>query len=114
MKKIKIFLVSTLVLVLLFALAIPCSADLVGIPYKDEFFTAHEQECEQLMFNYIVDSDEGYIYVYESPESDNTIGFFKNGDTLRVGYTYVDAQGTKWGIREATSGWFVMNEDDLF
>ncbi len=93
MKKFKIILAGMLIFTAIFSISVPAFADLVRVPYEDKFFNEHEDKCEQLMFKYSVNSENGYIYVYNSPESDMQIGYFINDQIIYVGYTYIDLEG---------------------
>lgn len=98
-------------------------ADTVWEP-NDDFYTKHAQECEYEGCAYQTNAKEGYVTVYEAPNSGKEVGKIKNGKSFYVGFTWTDNSGAKWGVvdlwghepengeiyadRELSNGWVLL------
>ncbi len=78
-------------------------ADVIWEP-ENRFYEKHSDECTYLNRSYIVNSPEGGVRIYSSPESHSAKETVQNGEKLRVYFTY--AQET-WGYvyGSQTEGW---------
>lgn len=82
---------------LLAALLLPTAmADVIWEP-RDSFYAAHAEECEYLFRRYTANGAEGYVTLYQSPQSARQRENVPNGETLGCSYTYTDARGETWG-----------------
>ncbi len=90
--------ISVLVLMLMLsALVLPVSADVIYEPMCD-FYEAHRDECEYRDYRqYVVNTDVGHAYSYVDPEvKTGTVGV-RNGEVLAIEWVYRDKSGTEWG-----------------
>lgn len=94
--------------------AAPAMADVIWEPYVDDFYVSHIEECEYVNGTYLVNSVDGYLPVYESPQSGTQTAVFANGVEIYVGFTWTDESGKIWGVvvfetgpdNSATSVWY--------
>ncbi len=91
-------LLTVLVLVLMLsALVLPVSADVILEPL-DDFYESHRKECEyRNERDYIVNTDVGHAYSYRDPETKKDAEGLPNGEVLRIAWVYTDKSGTEWG-----------------
>lgn len=111
----------------LLLLAMPAAtahADAIWEPYSD-FYEEHYEECEIAAEDYLSNGQEGYVILYESPESSRVVARVKNGKKLYIGCTWKDREGNEWGaaaffgfapedgeilVKDPSSGWVLMED----
>lgn len=105
-----------LLALLLCMAAIPAvRADVIFEP-EDSFFREHQGECLPHDRGYYAAGPDNAAVVYRSPASAVVEERVKNGDPLRISYTYEDENGILWGYTEHYednridwSGWVPMD-----
>ena len=104
----------SLLLALIFVLALTPAvrADVIFEP-QDSFYWEHRGECQYLSRTYYADGPDKVTVIYRSPESSAVVQRVKNGDKLRISYTYEDKNGISWGYcdnyEENWTGWVPMD-----
>lgn len=110
---IKKLLALALTALMLTTLALPAAADAIWEP-NDSFYKTHADACEYVRHRrYLTNSDAGYVYGYQSPESGVTTAALPNGTEISVAWLYTDKQGESWGLPSSESGWFKLSELSL-
>jgi len=110
----KRFLSACLTAVLLLALALPASADLLWTPPNDPFFAKHYEECETVMRSYRANGADGFVTVWNQPDGSGVVAQFENGTALSVVWRWED-----WGCINArvdekwVDGWIPLAELSL-
>lgn len=70
--------------------------DLIFTP-KDEFYKKHENECEYVSKNYIINGQKGSAKIYENPQSKVVVAEILNGIQAYISVSYQDKNETLWG-----------------
>lgn len=89
-------------------------ADLIWEPMhgEDSFYDEHSGECVYEDRSYITKGPNGRVILYESPESNQEIATWENGQVKYIAYTYTDSDGIVWGMYNngdgKKSGWMPM------
>ena len=87
------------------SLAVPAAADVIWEP-EDAFYKKHADDCTLLQRSFYANGADGYINLYESPESAFVTGQLENGAQL-----YIDWQYEDWGYLEGDkSGWVPLGD----
>ncbi len=112
--KSKCFWCCALLGLLILILALPAFADVIVEP-NDLFYQTHRDECERVTSrSYLVNSEQGYIYVYKDPQLGTTMKGLSNGERVIVSYLYIDKNGGEWGCGNISEGgWYRMSELSL-
>ena len=74
-------------------------ADMIYEP-DDSFYNNNRNNMNRVRREFKINSPDGHITVYKSPNSKKKIATFDNGSTLFIYYTYTTNSGTKWGVIE--------------
>lgn len=83
-------------------------ADVIWEP-EDSFYEKHSSECTHVGRQYIANSPDGVVILYESPESAKEVATWENGKQVYISFTYEDARGIVWGINDSEEiGWMPM------
>lgn len=100
-------------------------ADVIWEPYEDDFYSTHYEECVHRTGAFLTNGEEGYVTVYQSPESTKEVAKIMNGESFPVSFTWQDKEGMDWGIielvnyepkdgeivdKEADFGWVSMEQ----
>ncbi len=78
-------------------------ADLIWEP-EDPFYMEKSWEEDKrdefvhLDRNYFVNQEQGYLYVVDDPENQNITDALENGTLVYISFTYLDGEGTDWGV----------------
>ncbi len=112
MKLTKRLIISFLVVLMLFTLALPAAADVIWEP-DNEFFEEHRRECTYNNRDYIANSDKGYVYLFKDPLTDVSVGAYSNGEAVHIQFLYTDKKGDVWGVTYDGEGWLRMSELSL-
>lgn len=110
---------------LVFGMCNDAKADTVWEPDND-FYAEHARKCDFEGDAYQTNAKEGYITVYEAPNSGKEVGKIKNCKSFYVGFSWTDKRGVKWGVldlwgyepekgellaeTESGSGWVLMKD----
>ncbi|MFI3163656.1 MAG: hypothetical protein R3Y65_04340 [Bacillota bacterium] len=78
---------------------------------EGDFFMENYADCEYINRSYVVASVAGEISAYESPLSTVSKSSYKNGEELKISYTYLAEDGILWGA--TGSSWVVMDNLSL-
>lgn len=90
------------------SLTVPAFADVIWEP-DDPFYQKHIDECTLLQRTFYANGKDGYINLYESPESDFVTAQLENGSAL-----YIDWQYEDWGYLEGdVTGWVPLGDLQL-
>lgn len=99
-----------LVLTALLALCAPARADVLWEP-RNDFYMKHYDQCDYIGRQYYANGDEGFITLWDAPESTRVVHQFQNGFTLWVYYQYEDwVCAVVWGDEGEISGWAPMED----
>ena len=102
-----------LIIAMLAALTAPVYADVLWEP-DNAFHRNHRDECEVLDRRYLVNSPEGFVTVWDSPNGSLVQGQFENGTKLHVYYLYENWGIITWyGEDYNVEGWVDMDEMTL-
>lgn len=77
-------------------------ADVIVEP-QDNFYEEHREECEYISRTYIVNSKEGYVYLFVSPESKKVLGSIENNTEVFIQFIYEGENEVTWGVVMDTS-----------
>ena len=77
-------------------------ADVIVEP-QDNFYEEHREECEYISRTYIVNSKEGYVYLFVSPESKKVLGSIGNNTEVFIQFIYEGENEVTWGVVMDTS-----------
>lgn len=75
-------------------------ADVIWEPYENDFYKEHYEECTYVGVDYTANGSEGYVTVYQAPDSSKEIALVLNGETLFVSFSWQDKKGNDWGAVE--------------
>lgn len=75
-------------------------ADVIWEPYEDDFYSTHYEECVHRSGAFLTNGKNGYVTVYQSPESSREVAKIMNGESFSVSFTWQDEEGMDWGIIE--------------
>ncbi len=95
MKKRSCILISSLLLLLVFAFAPTSFADVYVEP-TDYFHKDHADECTRVDRFYITNGADGKVTFYENPESAFTVAQVDNNTRVPMMLSYTDSEGTAW------------------
>jgi len=116
----KRLLTCVLTVVLLLVLAVPASADMLWTPINDAFFEKHYEECTVVGRGYRANGAEGFVTVWNAPDSSAVIGQFENGTLLTVAWLWEDWGCVNVQVKDERSegyewldGWVPMAELSL-
>ena len=102
-----------LVCLMLTALAIPAAADIIVEP-GNLFYATHNKECEYLRVrHYVANSEDGYVYLFQSPDNAMTVQSYPNGEEVAVTWLYTAPDGAQWGMILDESGWIRLSDWSL-
>lgn len=102
-----------LIAAMLAALTAPAYADVLWEP-DNSFHRNHRDECEVHDRRYLVNSPEGFVTVWDSPNGSLVQGQFENGTKLNVYYLYENWGIITWyGEDYNVEGWVDMDEMTL-
>lgn len=111
--KLKSFICTMLAVVSLLAFSgINAFADVLVEP-ENKFYRNNPRECEYIEWrSYEVLEDSNLL---ESPLDSKINGSIKTGETVRIGFTYTDYNGVKWGCcsffdSDRQDGWVEMSK----
>ena len=110
----KRLLTFVLTAVMLLALAAPAAADLLWEPYDNTFYTNHHDECTYLGRQYLANSADGFVTVWDAPDGSVVAGQFENGFSMWVYWVYEN-----WGLvsirgdEKAVEGWVDLEQMSL-
>ena len=110
----KRFLSACLTAVMLLALAVPVSADLLWEPRSNAFYSMHRDDCEYLGRNYRANSPDGFVTVWNAPNGSMVVDQFSNGFQMWAYWQYEN-----WGLvsirgdEEWIEGWVDLEQMDL-
>ena len=112
-RMLKTMLALGLTLMMLTALVIPASADVIVEP-SNLFYATHREECEYLRVRYyLTNSDAGYVYLYQSPDNALTVSSYPNGEQVALTWLYISPEGEEWGLVADESGWLRLSDLSL-
>lgn len=97
-KSFKLIFSLMLVLCTVCAFAVTAYADVIWEP-EDDFYLSHSGKCYHLGDEYIANGKEGYVYVYENPNSSSPEAFILNGNQLFISFAY-DSKNGSMGVIE--------------
>lgn len=111
--KLKTIICTILAMLSLLALSGASAYADVLVEPNNNFYWNNTRECEYIewrTYEVMEDSD-----LLESPLDSNTNGSIRTGETVRIGFTYTDNSGTKWGCcsffdRDRQDGWVEMSK----
>lgn len=107
------FFALCLALIMMLALALPVAADVIVEP-DNLFYATHRKECEYIRArHYLTNSDQGHVYLYQSPDNRLSVRSFPNGEKVTLTWLYTASDGEVWGIIADESGWFRISDLSL-
>ena len=100
-----------LVVLLLVLLLVPAAhADVLWTP-NNSFFERHYDDCTYLGRSYYANGAEGYVTLWDAPNSRTAAAQYENGTALHVYWLYEDwGCITVWEGRESVDGWVPMSD----
>lgn len=108
----KRFLSLALTLLLLLALTVPASADMIIEP-ENRFFAQHRGEMTYVNRSYRVNSPTGFVTVWNAPDGSMVKGQFQNGFTMYVMWQYETWGFSRiWGDEKWIEGWVDLEQMD--
>ena len=98
-----------LAIVLLILLLVPVAhADVLWTP-DNSFFYRHEKDCTYLNRSYYANGAEGYVTLWDAPNSRTHTAQYENGTALHVYWLYEDwGCISVWNGGESVDGWVPM------
>jgi hypothetical protein len=109
----KTILTLALVCLMLTALAIPVTADIIYEP-NNLFYVTHSKDCEYLRVrHYLANTEAGYAYLYQSPDNPMTVRAYPNGEEVAITWLYTASDGAQWGMIGDESGWICLADWSL-
>lgn len=91
------------------ALLIPSARADVLVELEDEFWKTHQSSCQYLYREYTANGPEGYLTLWESPQSSTQRENLPNGEGFSSLWSYTDGQGETWlavsGGFDQVRGW---------
>ena len=102
-----------LALLTVLALAAPARADIMWEP-DNSFYQKHQDECEYVNRSFYANGPDGFVTLWDAPNSGIVRGQYQNGFTLRVYHQYQDwGCVTVFGDEGQVDGWVPMAELSL-
>ncbi len=89
-------------------------ADVIWEP-RDDFYDAHAGECEYLSREYTANGPQGYLTLWEAPDSTAQEANLPNGEIVGCSWLYTAPDGEVWGgteygEEEENWAWFKLSE----
>ena len=95
------------------ALTLPASADILWEPGGNVFYESHREKCDYEGREYLANSEDGFITVWDAPNGFVVKGQFTNGEKLWVYWVYEN-----WGLisyygEDTVEGWVDLSQMSL-
>lgn len=100
-----------LALLLLVLLLVPVAhADMLWTP-NNSFFEKHHNDCTYLGRSYYANGAEGFVTLWDAPDSRTHVAQYENGTTLHVYWLYEDwGCVSVWNDGKSVDGWVPMSD----
>lgn len=108
-KSISLLIVALMAIILIKPFS--AKADVIWEPYGDKFYEKHRAGMLLENCGYIVNSPDGYVYIYESPDKTKSSQAYKlNGEQVPCAYSY-EYEGHRWGLVSYESpAWMILDD----